>query len=48
MIGTIAGYVLLRADPLLGALIGLLIGHGIDARWFDARPFDAALSVENR
>ena len=36
MIGAIAGYVLLRDDPLLGALIGLLIGHALDARWFAA------------
>lgn len=29
--------VLLRADPLLGALVGLLIGHAIDAGWFATR-----------
>jgi preprotein translocase subunit Sec63 len=34
LIGIIAGFLLLRADPVLGALIGLLLGHAVDAGWF--------------
>jgi DnaJ-domain-containing protein 1 len=40
LIGTIAGFVLVRADPLLGALIGLLFGQAIDAGWFGRRVRD--------
>ena len=40
LIGVIAGFVLLRADPLMGALLGLLIGHAIDAGWFARRRDD--------
>ena len=40
LFGVIAGVVLLRADPLLGALVGLLIGHAIDAGWFATRVDD--------
>jgi DnaJ-domain-containing protein 1 len=37
LIGLIAGFLLLRADPVLGALIGLLLGHAVDAGWFAGR-----------
>lgn len=36
----IAGIALLRAHPLLGAVIGLLIGHAFDAGWFSSRRDD--------
>ena len=34
LLGFFAGAALLRANPLLGALLGLLIGHALDADWF--------------
>jgi preprotein translocase subunit Sec63 len=34
LLGVFAGAALLRGNPLLGALIGLLIGHAFDADWF--------------
>lgn len=34
LLGLFAGAALLRANPLLGALVGLLIGHAFDADWF--------------
>lgn len=34
ILGTIAGFILLRPNPLLGALIGFLVGHALDADWF--------------
>ncbi|AWV06373.1 J domain-containing protein [Marilutibacter maris] len=34
LLGFIAGALLLRFNPLLGALIGLLVGHAFDADWF--------------
>ena len=37
LLGFLAGAALLRANPLLGALIGLLIGHAFDADWFRLR-----------
>ena len=40
LIGVIAGSVLLRADPLLGALLGLLLGHAADAGWLGPRRND--------
>jgi DnaJ-domain-containing protein 1 len=40
LIGVIAGLALLRAEPLLGALLGLLIGQAFDARWFATRVAD--------
>ncbi len=40
MIGLVAGFVLLRSDSLLGALLGLLIGHAVDEGWFNERPDD--------
>ena len=40
LVGAIAGFLLLRAEPILGALVGLLIGHAIDAGWFRGRRDD--------
>lgn len=40
LIGVIAGIALLRLHPLLGALVGLLIGHAFDAQWFSTRAED--------
>ncbi|GHA85909.1 J domain-containing protein [Cognatilysobacter bugurensis] len=40
LLGFLAGAVLLRANPLLGAVIGLLIGHALDAGWFATRRDD--------
>lgn len=37
VIGAIVGALLLRANPLFGGLIGLLIGHAVDTGWFKAR-----------
>ncbi|WP_460758621.1 J domain-containing protein [Lysobacter fragariae] len=37
LLGFIAGAELLRANPLLGALIGLLVGHAFDSDWFTLR-----------
>ena len=34
LVGVIAGFLLLRAEPVLGALVGLLLGHAVDAGWF--------------
>lgn len=34
ILGTIAGAILLRFNPVLGALIGFLVGHALDADWF--------------
>ncbi|HZH43308.1 MAG TPA: DnaJ domain-containing protein [Lysobacter sp.] len=34
LLGFIAGWLLLRSHPLLGAAIGVLIGHAFDADWF--------------
>ncbi len=34
LLGFFAGVALLRSNPLLGALLGLLIGHALDADWF--------------
>lgn len=34
LLGVIAGALLLRANPLFGGLIGLLVGHAFDADWF--------------
>lgn len=33
-LGAMAGALLLRANPLFGGLVGLLIGHAFDADWF--------------
>jgi DnaJ-domain-containing protein 1 len=40
LLGVIAGIFLLRSQPVLGALIGLLIGHAVDAGWFGTRRDD--------
>lgn len=37
LLGFFAGAALLRSNPLLGALIGLLIGHAFDVDWFRLR-----------
>lgn len=37
LLGGVAGAALLRADPLLGVAVGLLIGHAFDADWFGLR-----------
>ena len=34
LLGGIAGAALLRFNPLLGAAVGLLVGHAFDADWF--------------
>ncbi|MDQ3617921.1 MAG: DnaJ domain-containing protein [Pseudomonadota bacterium] len=34
LLGFFAGAALLRVNPLLGALLGLLIGHAFDSDWF--------------
>jgi preprotein translocase subunit Sec63 len=40
LIGVVAGFLLLRAEPLLGALVGLLLGHAFDMGWFAGRRED--------
>ena len=40
LLGLFAGAALLRSNPLLGALIGLLIGHAFDTDWFKLRRDD--------
>ena len=37
LLGFFSGAALLRSNPPLGALIGLLIGHAFDADWFKLR-----------
>ena len=37
LLGFFAGAALLRINPLLGALLGLLIGHAFDVDWFKLR-----------
>lgn len=37
LLGVFAGAALLRFNPLLGGLIGLLIGHAFDTDWFQLR-----------
>ena len=34
VLGVIAGALLLRGNPLFGALLGLVVGHAFDADWF--------------
>ena len=34
LLGLVAGALLFRPNPLVGALLGLLIGHACDADWF--------------
>jgi preprotein translocase subunit Sec63 len=40
LLGFFAGAALLRSNPPLGALIGLLIGHAFDTDWFKLRRDD--------
>lgn len=40
LLGFIAGWLLLRSNPLLGAALGLLIGHAFDSDWFTTRRED--------
>lgn len=40
LLGFFAGAALLRSNPPLGALIGLLVGHAFDADWFRLRRDD--------
>ena len=44
LLGFLAGAALLRPNPLLGALLGLLIGHAFDVNWFSGM---AKLSRDN-
>ncbi|MEJ7745303.1 MAG: DnaJ domain-containing protein [Luteimonas sp.] len=37
LLGFFAGAALLRVNPLLGALVGLLVGHAFDTDWFKLR-----------
>lgn len=37
LLGLFAGAALLRFNPLLGGLLGLLIGHAFDTDWFQLR-----------
>lgn len=37
LLGFFAGAALLRGNPFLGAMIGLLIGHAFDTDWFQLR-----------
>ncbi|MGO1002808.1 MULTISPECIES: J domain-containing protein [Lysobacter] len=37
LLGFFAGAALLRGNPFLGAIIGLLIGHAFDTDWFKLR-----------
>lgn len=37
LLGVFAGAALLRFNPLLGGLLGLLIGHAFDTDWFQLR-----------
>ena len=34
LLGAFAGAALLRSNPLLGLLVGLLLGHALDRDWF--------------
>ena len=45
LLGLIAGAALLRFNPLLGAAIGLLIGHAFDRDWFARRGRDDPYAV---
>ncbi|WP_046657882.1 J domain-containing protein [Lysobacter capsici] len=37
LLGVVAGIALMRASPLFGAIVGLLIGHAFDTDWFKLR-----------
>ena len=45
LLGFFAGAALLRSNPPLGALIGLLIGHAFDTDWFQLRRRDNPYAV---
>lgn len=47
LLGFFAGAALMRGNPFLGAILGLLIGHAFDADWFRLRRDDpyAALGL---
>ena len=45
LLGFFAGAALLRSNPPLGALIGLLLGHAFDADWFRLRRRENPYSV---
>lgn len=38
LLGALAGAVLFRPTPVLGAVLGLLLGHAFDRGWFGTRP----------
>ncbi len=38
MLGALAGALLFRGAPVVGLMIGLAIGHAVDAGWFKRRP----------
>ncbi|HYG07786.1 MAG TPA: DnaJ domain-containing protein [Stenotrophomonas sp.] len=40
LLGFIAGALLFRANPLFGALVGLLLGHAVDRGWFSSERDD--------
>lgn len=37
LLGVFAGAALFRFNPLMGAVIGLLIGHAFDSGWFSGK-----------
>ncbi len=37
LLGFFAGAALLRPNPLLGAVLGLLVGHAFDMDWFSSK-----------
>lgn len=37
LLGALAGALLFRGAPLIGVMIGLAIGHAVDAGWFKRR-----------
>jgi preprotein translocase subunit Sec63 len=40
LLGALAGAALMRANPLFGLIVGLLIGHALDMGWFRSRQDD--------
>ena len=45
LLGFFAGAALMRVNPLLGAAIGVLIGHAVDIDWFQLRRRDNPYAV---
>ena len=45
LIGLFVGILLLRANPTMGALLGLLLGHAVDAGWLRRAPAKVAPTV---